>query len=100
MRVTLPLGSAVRRCRSRRMQAFLAQDSLLDALKPLYQAGLDLTLREAGKLGYQSRYDFYQEQKGVRFTDLEKEVRAFLAETQGMYDTVLTAMVEQELGMK
>jgi hypothetical protein len=85
---------------AKRLAAYAAQDSLLDALKPLHQARLDLVRREAAKLGYASRFEFYQAQKGIRFADLEKEVRAFLAETQGIYDTVLTAITAQQLGME
>ncbi|MBI5837161.1 MAG: hypothetical protein HZB25_07940 [Candidatus Eisenbacteria bacterium] len=80
---------------AKRLAAYAGQDSLLEALKPVRQARLDLLRREASALGYASRFEFYQEQKGIRFTDLEKEVRAFLAATQGVYDSGLTAFAGQ-----
>lgn len=83
----------------RRLAAYRAQDSVLDMVNPLYIQKLQIERREAARLGYRSMYDFYEEQKGIRFTDLEKLVREFLAATEGMYDTGLTIMSHSQLNM-
>ena len=84
---------------ARRLAAYAAQDSVLDALKPLYQARLELVRREAARLGYPSRFHFYQDQKGISFPELEREVRAFLSDTQGMYDTLLILLARDQLAL-
>ena len=80
-----------------RLKAYRAEDSVLASIDPLRLQVLDLTSREAAALGYKSRLDYFEFQKGVSFANLEAEVRGFLEDTRGVYDSSLTALCASEL---